>query len=140
LKVCGLLRQVRFKFEPGSLNGFSEIDVRLNLGLNFRSGSGKVLNFELNFGPVLRSSGSNFGSGPNLGIMIHYQRNDSEFFESMVASFALEFLELLDTSKTPNNSTWDISSANRMSIIIYGLGFISVNACYRAYGREMVCF
>src|ERR1700678_4061036 len=45
------------------------------------------------------------------------RRNDSEFFESPVASFALEFLELLDTSKTPKNSTWDISSANRMSIM-----------------------
>ena len=44
-------------------------------------------------------------------------RNDSEFFESPVASYALEFLELLDTSKTPNNSTWDISSANRVSIV-----------------------
>jgi hypothetical protein len=60
LKVCGPLRQVQFKFKPGS-NRFSEIDVWLNLGLNFRSGSAKVLNFELNFGPVLRSSGSNFG-------------------------------------------------------------------------------
>src|ERR1700678_2516899 len=44
-------------------------------------------------------------------------RNDSEFFESLVLSFALEFLELLDTSKTPRNSTWDISSANWMSIM-----------------------
>src|SRR5271168_5184627 len=65
--VCSPLRQVRFKFEPGS-NRFSEIDVWLNLELNFRFGSAKVLNFELNFGPVLRSSGSNFGSGPNFGI------------------------------------------------------------------------
>src|ERR1700678_12862 len=65
--VCSPLRQVRFKFEPGS-NRFREIDVWLNLELDFRFGSAKVLNFELNFGPVLRSSGSNFGSGPNFGI------------------------------------------------------------------------
>src|ERR1700678_2172993 len=65
--VCSPLRQVRFKFEPGS-NRFSKIDVWLNLELNFRSGSA-VLNFELNFSPVLRSSGSNFGSGPNFSII-----------------------------------------------------------------------
>jgi hypothetical protein len=45
------------------------------------------------------------------------RRSDSEFFQSPVASFALAFLQLLDTSKTPNNSTWDISSGNRMSVM-----------------------
>src|SRR6202522_1977880 len=56
--------------------------------------------------------------GPTLlSRAVRLRRNDSEFFESSVASFALEFLELLGTSKTPKNSTWDISSANRMSIM-----------------------
>ena len=39
--------------------------ILLNPELNFRSGSAKVLNFELNFGLVLKGSGSNFGSGLN---------------------------------------------------------------------------
>ena len=39
--------------------------ILLNPELNVRSGSAKVLNFELNLGPVLKGSGSNFGSGPN---------------------------------------------------------------------------
>ena len=36
--------------------------ILLNPEPNFRSGSAKVLNFELNFGPVLKGSGSNFGN------------------------------------------------------------------------------
>ena len=52
-----------------------------------------------------------------LSSAVGLRRNDSEFFESPVASFALEFLEQLDTSRTPNNSSWDISSGNRMSIL-----------------------
>ena len=45
--------------------------ILLNPELNFRSGSAEVLNFELDFGPVLKSSGSNFGSGLNFGNTNH---------------------------------------------------------------------
>lgn len=40
----------------------------LNPELNFRSSSKKAVNFELNIGPVLKSSGSNFSSGLNFSI------------------------------------------------------------------------
>ena len=43
-------------------------------------------------------------------------RVDSKFFESPVASFTLEFLKSLITSKTPKNTTWDIATGNRMSV------------------------
>jgi hypothetical protein len=51
-----------------------------------------------------------------LSTVVGLTRNDSEFFTSPAASFALEFLESLNKSKTPKNSSWDIASGNRMSI------------------------
>jgi len=53
--------------------------------------------------------------------IVGLQRNDSVFFKSPVAPFALEFLELLGTSKTPKNAFWDIANGNRMSISGSGL-------------------
>ena len=57
----------KVRFEPSS-NAFSEIIIYLNAASNATFSSAKWLNFELNFGPVLQSSGSNFGSGPDFGI------------------------------------------------------------------------
>ena len=54
-------------------------------------------------------------------VIVGLQRNDTDFFKSPVASFALEFLELLGASKTPKNATWDIANGNRMSISGSGL-------------------
>jgi hypothetical protein len=56
-----------------------------------------------------------------LSTIVGLHRNDSDFFKSPFASFALEFLELLGASKTPNNATWDIANGNRMSISGSGL-------------------
>jgi hypothetical protein len=56
-----------------------------------------------------------------LSTIVGLQRNDSDFFKSPVASFALEFLKLLGASKTPKNATWDIANGNRMSISGSGL-------------------
>jgi hypothetical protein len=56
-----------------------------------------------------------------LSAIVGLQRNDSDFFKSPVASFALEFLELLGGSKTPKNATWDIANGNRLSISGSGL-------------------
>jgi len=56
-----------------------------------------------------------------LSAIVGLQRNDSDFFKSPVASFALEFVELLGASKTPKNATWDIANGNRMSISGSGL-------------------
>ena len=42
--------------------------VYLNAGSNIAFSSPEDLNFGLNFGPVLQSSRSNFGSGPDFGI------------------------------------------------------------------------
>ena len=56
-----------------------------------------------------------------LSVIVGLQRNDTDFFKSPVASFALEFLELLSASKTPKNATWDIANGNRMSISGSGL-------------------
>ena len=60
----GLLNQCRF--EPGS-NPVRTSSMLLNPELNSRSGSAQMLNFELDFGPVLIKFSSNFGSGPNFG-------------------------------------------------------------------------
>jgi hypothetical protein len=49
-------------------NGFAFSGTLLNRGLNFRSGSAISLNFGLNLGLVLKSSGSNFGSELDCGI------------------------------------------------------------------------
>ena len=46
-------------------NGFSKIHASLNPEPNVTFGSSCSLNFELNFGQVQRSSGSNRGSEPN---------------------------------------------------------------------------
>jgi hypothetical protein len=51
-----------------------------------------------------------------LSTIVGLTRNDSEFFGSPIASFAIEFLRFLNTSKTPKNTSWDIVSGNRMSI------------------------
>ena len=40
-----------------------------------------------------------------LSVLIGLQRNDTDFFKSPIASFALEFLELLGASKTLKNTT-----------------------------------
>ena len=40
-----------------------------------------------------------------LWVIVGFQRNDTNFFKSPVVSFALEFLELLDASKTLKNTT-----------------------------------
>jgi hypothetical protein len=60
-KIVGKVR-----FEPTS-NAFSGIMVCLNAASNATFSSAKRLNFGLNFGPVLQSSGSNFGSGSDFG-------------------------------------------------------------------------
>src|SRR6267154_4363313 len=57
------------RFEPvrtGS-NGFKKILTCANQGLNHAFGSGLTLDFEPNFGPVRKSSGSNLGSEPDCG-------------------------------------------------------------------------
>lgn len=51
-----------------------------------------------------------------LSTAVGLERNDAEFFTSPVASFAVEFLELLKAKRTPKNTSWDIASGNRMSI------------------------
>jgi hypothetical protein len=45
--------------------------------------------------------------------IVGLQRNDSAFFESPVASFALEFLQHLNSARTPPNASWDIGTGNR---------------------------
>lgn len=52
-----------------------------------------------------------------LSTVVGLHRNDSEFFTSSAAPFAVEFLRFLDTSKTPKNTSWDLASGNRMSIV-----------------------
>ena len=57
------------RFEPvrtGS-NGFKKILTCANQGPNHAFGSGLTLDFEPNFGPVRKSSGSNLGSEPDCG-------------------------------------------------------------------------
>jgi hypothetical protein len=56
-----------------------------------------------------------------ISTIVGLERNDSDFFKSPVASFAVEFLELLNASKTPKNTSWDIANGNRMSISGSGL-------------------
>ena len=51
-----------------------------------------------------------------LSTIVGLTRNDSDFYTSPAASFALEFLGFLKASKTPKNASWDIASGNRMSI------------------------
>ena len=51
-----------------------------------------------------------------LSTIVGLHRNDLDFFKSPVASFALEFLQLLGASKTPKNTSWDIADGNRISI------------------------
>ena len=51
-----------------------------------------------------------------LSTLVGLHRKDLDFFNSPVASFAAEFLQLLGASKTPKNSTWDIAPGNRMPI------------------------
>ena len=48
--------------------------------------------------------------------VVGLQRIDSPFFESPVASFALEFLQHLDNLRTPPNASWDIGTGNRLWI------------------------
>ena len=55
------------RFEP-VLTGSNKLSCCLNLRLDRRSGSALPLNLGPDLGPVLQSSGSNFGSGPNRGI------------------------------------------------------------------------
>jgi hypothetical protein len=43
-------------------------------------------------------------------------REDSAFFESGLASSALEFLKHLSALRTPTNATWDIATGNRLWI------------------------
>ena len=47
-----------------------------------------------------------------LSTIVGLWRKDSEFFSSPVASFALEFVQSLKSSKTPKNTSWDIASRN----------------------------
>ena len=47
---------------------FSKVLPCLNVELDLWSGSALLLNLEPNLGPVLKSSGSNFGSEPNCAI------------------------------------------------------------------------
>ena len=67
---AGMVRHTKHEaevqFKPSS-NAFSRNTVCLNAESNLRFGSAAHLNLGLNFGPVLQSSGSNFGSGPNFG-------------------------------------------------------------------------
>lgn len=43
-------------------------------------------------------------------------RNDAEFFDAPIASFAAEFLEAISTGKTPKNQSWDLASGNRLAL------------------------
>ena len=54
-----------------------------------------------------------------LSTVVGLTRNDEEFYSSPVASFALEFLVSISDAppKTPKNSSWDIASGNRVSIV-----------------------
>ena len=56
--------EAEVRFKPSS-NTFSRNTVCLNTESNLAFGSAAHLNLGLNFGPVLQSSGSNFGSGLN---------------------------------------------------------------------------
>ena len=56
--------EAEVQFKPSS-NAFSRNMVCLNTESNLRFGSAAHLNLGLNFGPVLQSSGLNFGSGLN---------------------------------------------------------------------------
>lgn len=51
-----------------------------------------------------------------ISTIVGLHRVDSDFFKSPVASLAFEFLQFLNTSKSPKNSTWDIAAGNRLSI------------------------
>ena len=62
VKVTGKVRS-----EPSS-NAFSCLSHALNAELNKKFGCLEALNLELNISQVLTGSGSNHGSGPNLGI------------------------------------------------------------------------
>ena len=53
--------EAKVQFKPSS-NAFSRNTVCLNAESNLRFGSAAHLNLGLNFGPVLQSSGSNFGN------------------------------------------------------------------------------
>jgi hypothetical protein len=57
----------KVRFEPGSAR-FRDFELCLNLEPNLRSGSTSHPNLGPNFGPVLKSSGSNFGSELDCGI------------------------------------------------------------------------
>jgi len=70
VKVTGKVRS-----EPSS-NAFSRLSHALNAELNKKFGCLEALNLELNIGQVLTGSGSNRGSGPNLGITkLHVRRS-----------------------------------------------------------------
>ena len=58
--------EAKVQFKPSS-KVFSRNTVFLNAELNLVFGSAAHLNLGLNFGLVLQSSGSNFGSGLNFG-------------------------------------------------------------------------
>lgn len=63
--------------------------------------------------PLSTKSSSISSSDVNLlSMIVGLTRNDSKFFGSPVASFAIEFLRFLNTSKTLKNTSWDIASGN----------------------------
>ena len=57
---------------------FRIFSTYLNAELDFVFSSAKTVNFELNFSPVLISSGSNHGSEPNFGITIREWREGTK--------------------------------------------------------------
>ena len=61
------------RFEP-VLTGSGKLSYCLNLRLDRRFGPALPLNLGPDLGPVLQSSGSNFGSGPNHGITTRWDR------------------------------------------------------------------
>jgi hypothetical protein len=67
IQILHIFWPFKVRFRPVQ-TGSARQRYALNLGLNRRSGSTISWTFELDLGPVLPGSGSNFGSGPNRGI------------------------------------------------------------------------
>ena len=49
--------------------------------------------------------------------VVGLERDNSGFFDSSLASFALAFLDNLNAPRPPLNSSWDIADGNRMSLV-----------------------
>ena len=70
-----------FNLIPGyllTLTAFRIFLTYLNAELDFAFSSAKTVNFELNFGPVLISSGLNHSSEQNFGITIRQEKGSND--------------------------------------------------------------